>query len=62
MCSHSTATGRLNHRWWDGQRWVPWESVEGAPPGDSVSCSWSAGRLDVFVNRDGGALWYRALT
>lgn len=53
--------GRLNHRWWDGKTWVPWRIVEGAPEGDSVSCSWSGERLDVFVNRDGGTLWYAVL-
>ena len=43
------------------ESWVPWEIVADAPEGDSVSCSWSGDRLDVFVSRDGGALWYRAL-
>jgi hypothetical protein len=54
--------GRLSHRWWDGKRWVPWEIVPGAPQGDSVSCTWSGERLDVFVSRDGGELWYKAMT
>jgi Repeat of unknown function (DUF346) len=53
--------GRLAHRWWDGTRWVTWEVVRGAPLGDSVSCTWSGERLDVFVSRHGGALWYNAL-
>ena len=40
---------------------MPWEIVEGAPEGDSVSCAWSGERLDVFVSRDGGGVWYKAL-
>jgi hypothetical protein len=35
--------------------------VPGAPLGDSVSCTWSGERLDVFVSQGGGALWYKAL-
>lgn len=53
--------GSLWHRWWDGKRWVPWQRVEGAPPGDAVSCSWVGDRLDVYVRGDSGVLWYRAL-
>jgi hypothetical protein len=40
---------------------VEWEIVADAPRGDAVSCSWSGGRLDVFVARRGAELWYRAL-
>jgi len=53
--------GRLRHCWWDGSRWVDWEIVAGAPPGDAVSCAWSGRRLDVFVATRGADLWYCAL-
>jgi hypothetical protein len=52
--------GELRDRYWDGKVWVPWEIV-GAPRGDSASSTWSGDRLDVFVSRGGGPLWYRAL-
>lgn len=53
--------GSLWHRYWDGNGWVPWRRIDGAPAGDAVSCAWVAGRLDVYVRATGGELWYRAL-
>jgi peptidoglycan/xylan/chitin deacetylase (PgdA/CDA1 family) len=54
--------GAIWHRWWDGQRWVAWESLGGLTPAESspASASWAYNRLDVFVRGIDDQLWHRA--
>ncbi|HEX9268212.1 MAG TPA: hypothetical protein VF998_00075 [Candidatus Limnocylindria bacterium] len=57
-----TPEGEVRHRWWDGRRWVEWETIAGVPAGPTaLSCAWSGDRLDLFVRCDDGGLHHRAL-
>jgi hypothetical protein len=43
------ASGTLEHRWWMGSAWSPWESL-GTPISSSPSAvSWNGGRLDIVA-------------
>jgi len=52
--------GTLQHIWFDGGRWWPWETL-GAPStiaGGPDACSWAPGRLDVFARGTDGQIWH----
>ncbi|HVE76000.1 MAG TPA: hypothetical protein VND22_04430 [Actinomycetota bacterium] len=53
--------GVLRHLVYDGS-WGKWHPVAGAPVDPkSVACTWSAGRLDLFVRGADDELWYSVL-
>src|SRR5262249_56052520 len=41
------------------QHWSGWESLGGVLTSGPAVCSWSSGRLDVFVRGTDNALWHK---
>lgn len=51
--------GQLWNRYWDGERWHPWESLGGALTGQPAASARDANRIDVFAIGTDGVLQHR---